>query len=264
MPGRACGGCRREVSWACSRRTAAGPFPENVREELRTWERKLESVALRTNCCLVECASAAQADTLARGLPDSRRIGEAVCASAARAPKTHGVGLRICWWQRRNWIMRNRCRHVSNRRTVSRLRASWGEWNLLLKRRLEEIGDVTVDRKGDLRLRLVREKAGDGQRLGVGGGTVGGLCQRTVGVRVTGGSYARGAGRRVRRVHRRPRCSGCDDAELCDAVLELPDAAALLEGRLGLYTVMVRKGALSETQADAARVRGWRETGERR
>ena len=51
-------------------------IPSNVRQQLLTWERKLEAVTIRTNCQLIECLTPEDAETLAESQPTARRIGD--------------------------------------------------------------------------------------------------------------------------------------------------------------------------------------------
>ncbi len=213
------------------------PLPSNVREQLATWERKVEATTIRTGCRLAECTDAGKAEELAGRVTGSRRLGDrfVLLPKGEDLPDTversaefdYGQPQPACLIQEDGLV----------------LRAPWREWGLLLKRRLADVGEVSIDPEGDMVVRLVRDTARQTNDWGLLAAeldtyTVEPLAARYREVlRAWAGDVA--PAQSVTAMLAR-----FADSETCQAAMELPEASEFVEGRLGLNTVVVRKGRL--------------------
>lgn len=207
-------------------------IPINLREQFATWQRQLESIVMHARCTVVECRSDAQAAALAARLPGARRVGKRfiLCDTPPDEAATridYSQSLAPCLEQGPGL----------------RLRAPWSATHLFVRRQLEEFGKVAYTSSGDLEVELCPEalnrqmdpSSATGQLQDL---VIGPLAARYRAVlRAWLDDGVLGQSRSASLVRFR-------DAESCQAVLETPDTAACIEGRLGSCTVVIRKGHL--------------------
>lgn len=207
-------------------------LPANVVDQIATWERKAASVAIFTGCKLVECLNVADAAQFAALNSESRRIGDRfVLTSQAPADATARVDYSTpdhrCLVQEEGLV----------------LRAPWAARSLFVKRRLEEIGDVK-NADGDLVLTLTKEHLTKDIDWGLHVAALESMVEQPLAPRYrsalrTWSGDANPPGIRNVTVVR------FDDAEMCTSATQLQDLAQHIEGRLGLYTVVLKPGGLA-------------------
>ncbi|MCP4642603.1 MAG: hypothetical protein GY851_19315, partial [bacterium] len=208
------------------------PIPENVREQFATWQRKLESVVLRTNCHVLEFQNAKQARQFLSGQPEARLVGDRFVLAREAPPE---VSARIDYTKPRGACLQQE--------PGLGLRAAWEDVHLFLKRRLDTVCEVASDKHLDVVVRLTPE----GVKNGVDWGLIvadleslvtGPLAPRyRTALKAWSGDLAPAQSATATLVR-------FDDPEACEAALELADVAGCVEGRLGLFTVVVRRGRL--------------------
>lgn len=212
---------------------ASRAIPSNVRQQFLTWERKLETVAIHAHCQVVECRSAADAAALAKSHPGARVIGDRFVLVDGDVPET---GARIDYGNG----PRRSCLEPA---PGLALRVPWEKCDLFARRIFESIAEVSTDSGGDLVLKLSRAKrkrdewvpvldeleAYSGDRL---------PARYRIALRAWSGDVEPARARSAPIVR-------FGDADACQAVLEIPELAAELEGRLGDYAVVVKQGRLA-------------------
>lgn len=220
----------------------ARTIPENVREQLATWERKTASIRLRTDCALVEAVTATEARDLARKIPQGRLVGDRfVLLPRDAAAGEPNAALALTGAAVLDYaVPRRPCLDQNSGLTLS---ASWDKWSLFERSRLDELGDTHVCSDGTLRVELKPERAQREANWGLLAAQLESLTKEPLAERY--------------RMALRTWCgetAACetatatllrfDDPEVCAGILQLPEAAEHIEGRLGLCAVAVRKGAL--------------------
>ncbi len=213
-------------------RNTLHPLPTTVVSQFEAWERKLGALRVHPAVDLVECASAREAEALAASADGARVIGERFVLGAP-APEDASVidyaePVRATYQQEEGLV----------------LRSPWRDTDLLLQRRSRALGDVSVDPTGDVVLRVGGQEPPPDSDSSLLIAELEALAPEPLAARYRASlRAATGEGGRA--------CTGSaslarfDDAETCDAVLELPEAADLVEGRLGLFTLVVRHGSLA-------------------
>ena len=222
-----------EIAELLSRHTRHG-LPENVRKQLGTWQRKLDSITIRTNCRIVECRSAREADRLTKGLSDTSRLGSRFVLSRDGLPEgtlrvRYDSPIRPCVVQGPGL----------------ELRAPWDQADLFVGRRLGDLGDVARRANGDLLVTLSPATVAREEDWPMAVALLEALVKEPLAARYRAalrawcGDGAAGRSRSAPLIR-------FGDAETCEAALELTDAPELIEGRLGLYTLVVRQGKLAK------------------
>jgi len=214
------------------------PLPGNVREQFQTWIRKAGVIVIRTNCTLIECLQEKEARRLAKENPRLRLIGTRFLLCQGEIPeKPHytvsyadsdGAFLEpaddltlICPWHRTNLFHRKRAavfgatEFAPNGDLVLHVQITDGkhrveDWEDTLIR-LEQSTIMPLPARYRVAFRTQHEKD-------------------------------------VVAYHRTAILLRFDHPEAVDAVLELNGIEKLVEGRLGQYTIAVRKGKLLEVK----------------
>ncbi|MBN2309831.1 MAG: helicase-associated domain-containing protein [Candidatus Hydrogenedentes bacterium] len=236
---------------SCSSRA----LPENVAIQLAAWQRKAEAITIRTDCRLLECGDARQAARLAASYPGSRRIGTRFVLLAAGAHDGDGPA-GVCAAADAVVDYSQPQRACLIQETGLRLRAPWLECGLLLRRRMEDVGEVDAKPGKDLVVRLVPGKVQRTRDWPLLVAQLEAFAKYPLAVRYRTAlrawsgdvGPARSATATLVRF---------DDPEACEAAMQLPGADGLVEGRLGLYTLVIRQGRLAQFK------RGLREHGVR-
>ncbi|MCP4644127.1 MAG: WYL domain-containing protein [bacterium] len=217
------------------------PLPENVEHQLASWERKLESITVRTGCRVVECLKAKEARALASQVPESRLIGDryVLVPQNASLPKDE---------ESIEWATIDYAQPMTpclEQGEGVRLCGPWNEWNLFVRRRLDEVGNVKLKTNGDLAVELGADFVKKDKDWGLLAAQLEALAKEPladryrVALRAWCGDVAAAQSTTATLVR-------FDDAETCQAALELAEGAACVEGRLGLFTVVVRQGTLTK------------------
>jgi hypothetical protein len=208
-------------------------LPGNVRDQLETWKRKLDALRVRRGCRLMECPDAAAADALVADLSGARRIGERYVLLNGEVPE-HDAHVRY----------QGEPPACLQQEDGLHLRANWDDAHLFLRRHLDLIGAVR-EIHGDLLIELSQAQlkhADDGDDLVA---QLQQLAQEPLAPRYrfalqswTGeGGGAVAASVTVVRF---------DEPDTCDAILQLAPLADHVEGRLGLYTLVIKQAHLAK------------------
>jgi hypothetical protein len=213
-------------------RCASRAIPSNVRQQFLTWERKLDTVIIRERCQIVECRTPEEAEKVAEAHEGSRRIGDRFVLVTGTAPETAS---RVEYNG-----MPQRC--LREDKGLS-LRVPWERCDLFATKTLAEIGELTPEPSGDLVLTLSKgkRKRADWESLL---SELEALAETPlparyrIALRAWGGELEPALSRSVAVLR-------FSDPEVCQAVLEIPEIAEYLEGRLGDHTVIVKQGKLT-------------------
>lgn len=208
-------------------------LPANVIDQISTWERKAASVMIYTGCKLVECMNAEAAEKLATQDTNTRRIGDRFVLMN-EAPEE--IESRVDYA-----TPDHRCL-VQDDGLV--LRAPWASSSLFVKRRLEEIGEVKVNADGDIVLTLKKEAMSGEVDWGLHVAALDSLVVEPLAPRYRTALRTWSGDANPPSVHTATLVR-FDDADICASVMQLQDLAQYVEGRLGLYTVALKSGALA-------------------
>jgi len=214
------------------RRHSRRALPENVIDQVTTWEKKAASVAIYTGCTLVECLDAGDAAQLAEANPDARRFGDRFIL----LPVAPEGAPRVSYAQ-----AEHRCLVQDEGLT---LRAPWEASSLFVRRRLEEIGKVQSLPNGDAVLTLSRESIRNDVDWGLHAAALEGLVEKPLAARYRTALRTWSGDTNPPTVHTATLVR-FDDAETCSSVMEMPELAKHVEGRLGLLTVVLKPSALA-------------------
>lgn len=215
--------------------SSARPLPANVRDQFTTWIRKRNAIVIRTNCRLLECLSEKDARTLAKNNDQLRLIGTRFLL-CENTPCPH-VDTVVSYSQENTPFLEPA--------EGLQLKCPWEKWNLFHTRRLESLGRLSRTSNGDLLFSPAVDKKAlqdDWQTLldELQSLTVVPLPPR---YRTSLRAYAEG---NVVGKARTVTLVRFEDIETADAVMELAGVSGVIEGRLGNYTVVVRKARLPE------------------
>lgn len=207
-------------------------LPGNVVDQIATWKRKAASVTIHTNCKLVECLNADDAAQLLAQDPQSHLLGERfVLVKSLPADAPHTVSYakpdHRCLVQEDGLV----------------LRAPWDRSSLFVRRRLEEIGEVAVV-NGDLVLKLSKDHLQKDVDWGLHVAALEALVEEPLAPRYRTALRTWSGEANPPSVHSATLVR-FDDAETCTSVMQLRDLAQYVEGRLGLFTVVLKPGALA-------------------
>ena len=212
---------------------SARPVPANVKEQFSTWNHKVASVTIRTKCRLLEYVTERDAQDAVQKGSGLRHLGGrfVLCetgnngTSPVRIDYSRPLG--PCAAQKDGLAL-----HVP-----------WERAHLFVRRRLEDLGEVTTSDSGDLVFRLERDRGKRGVDWGLQAAQLetlveGPLASRyRAALRAWSGEVAAPSALSATLIR-------FEDEETCDAALQLPDVARHVEGRLGLFTLVARKGGL--------------------
>jgi len=214
-------------------------IPNNVRRQIETWVQKAETIVIRTNCQVLECPDAAELAEWKRKYPSAQVIGERFLVlptgtALPNKPPIKGL-VRIdytkpiapCLFQEPGL----------------RLRAPWSRTSLLLKNRLVELGTVNESDSGDLVLELSRTALKKGVDWGLFAAQLEALVEGALAARYRTALRA-WCGEAEPLATHTATLLRFDDADACEAVLDLTDSMKIVEGRIGLRTLVVSKGAM--------------------
>lgn len=207
-------------------------IPESVRHQFQTWDRKLSSITLWPRCDLVECKTAIEAEQLAEDTPGAELLGERFVLCKGAVPEAtvvvdYAEDLGPC---------------VEEADGLA-LRARWHESNLYVEPKLRRFGAIEHLRNGDMLVSLSRGMVARQDPTS--------LTEELEQIMKTSPSsryraairaWTGGGGTGLSRTATLLRLS---DAELCEAILELPELKQYIEGRLGPSTIVVRQGRLA-------------------
>lgn len=223
-------------------RSAKNEIPSNVREQFASWGRKVESIVIRTGCQLLEYPTAEEATAAAEEIEGARILGDRFVIADGELPKAES---RIDY--------RRSMRRCLRQDTDLTLILPWERADLFVAKRLREMGELTRD-NGVYRLELAKEKlknkddwtfyAAQLEAL-----TVEPLAARfRVALRAWSGDLG-GAHSGTATIVR------FDAPELCEAAMEFPEVQDFIEGRLGLFALVIESGKLAKFKK-ALRLRG--------
>lgn len=208
-------------------------LPSNVLTQFEVWKNKLAAISIRRFCQVVECVNAAQAKETAAILQGSVRIGERFVLADGVLPKdiaivdyTHALPPAL------------------EQEEGLRLHASWEDVNLFLRNRLEEIGQVESNGPANgmtVSLNKAHVKTEEDSALLVA--QIEALSKRPLAARYRLALRA-WAGEVGEALLKTATVVRFEDAETCEAIVEVPRVDKYIEGRLGLYAIIVRQGCL--------------------
>jgi hypothetical protein len=124
-----------------------------------------------------------------------------------------------------------------------RLRAPWSRTSLLLKSRLVELGTVSESDSGDLVLELSRTALKKGVDWGLFAAQLEALVEGALAARYRTALRA-WCGEAEPLATHTATLLRFDNADACEAVLDMTDSMKVIEGRIGLFTLVVAKGAM--------------------
>lgn len=212
---------------------SAKGIPDNVRTQFATWQRKVQSIAVRTNCRLVECLDAKDAaDYAARS--GGRLIGSHFVLIEADPPEVEAT----------LDYVRPVPPSVVQEEGL-RLRAPWEKANLFTERRLRDVADVRREPNGDIVATLSQERVDGFEDWGLLVAQLESLTAAPLAARYKM-ALRTWAGETHPAQSRTASLLRFEDEESCHAVMEMPGVAELVEGRLGLFTLVVRQGRLAK------------------
>ncbi|GMU93637.1 MAG: hypothetical protein AMXMBFR4_26950 [Candidatus Hydrogenedentota bacterium] len=211
-------------------------LPANVLDQFQTWERKLASVTIHTDCRILEFRTADEADAFAAQDLSARRIGECYVLVESQPTEVSAV---IDYRQPEPRTLRQE--------PGLTLRAPWDKTSLFIRRRLQDFADTVTDENGDLIVTLSQARLPKEVDWGLHVAALevlvdGPLASRyRTALRTWCGDTPSPSIHHVSVVR-------FSDAETCDSALESPELAPLVEGRLGLYTLVMKPKALNEVK----------------
>ncbi len=210
------------------------PLPTNVRDQFSTWDRKVAAVAIHPQCKLLEFLSELEAVTAADDDASLRHLGGRFCLvlNGTKPGVNHQINYR------------NASEPCAQQGEGLALRVPWPKADLFVRRRLEELGEVRTTATGDLEFTLSKKTLRRDIDWGLQAAQLETLVEGALAARFRAALRAWN-GDMVLPSAQTATLVRFDDPEACDAVLELPDVAEHVEGRLGLYTLVVRKGGLT-------------------
>ena len=187
-------------------------------------------------------ATAEEADAAAKELTGSRRLGERFVVCEGKAPE---VASRIDY--------RRSLRRCLKQDQDLTLVLPWERADLFVGKRLREMGDVTRD-NGVYRLELAKNKLKNKDDWTFYAAQLEALTEEPLAARFRvalrawsgdlGGAHS-GTATIVR----------FDAPELCEAAMEFPEVQEFIEGRLGLFALVIEQGKLAKFKK-ALRLRG--------
>lgn len=208
-------------------------LPANVVDQIATWERKASSVSIFTGCKLIECLRAEDAAKLVEQYPEARRIGERFVLTVATPDE---IAARVDYS-----TPDQRCLLQDDGLA---LRAPWATRSLFVRHRLEEIGEVTETPEGDLVLVLKKECLTKDVDWGLHVAALDSMVVEPLAPRYRTALRTWSGDANPPSIHNATLVR-FDDADMCSSAMQLPDLAQHVEGRLGLYTVALKPGALT-------------------
>ncbi|MCC6486794.1 MAG: helicase-associated domain-containing protein [Candidatus Hydrogenedentes bacterium] len=208
-------------------------LPLNVKEQFTTWSHKVASVTIRTKCRMLEYGSEQQALEAVKKNSELRHLGGRFVLCGA--PVNGATHVRIDYSR-----PLGPCAIQKDGLT---LHIPWERAHLFARRRLEELGEVSTAASGDLVFRLERGRGRRGVDWGLQAAQLetlveGPLASRyRAALRAWSGEVGAPSALSATLIR-------FEDEETCEAALQLPEVARHVEGRLGLYTLVARKGGL--------------------
>lgn len=217
------------------------PIPPNVHDQFLTWQQKLENVSILAKTTLVECQDNKAAEKIAAKIPGSRLVGDrwvlvdksldempASLKDAALSTLDYSQAVRPCLVQEQGL----------------KLRVPWAKRGLFIRRRLLEAGRIEESADGELTVHLERQKVKTGEDGGLAVALLETLAEEPLAPRFRAALRA-WSGENEPAVAATVTVIRFSDAETAEAVMELPELAGEIEGRLGLFAIVVRKGRLT-------------------
>ena len=211
---------------------SARPLPVNVRDQFATWARKLNAVVIWTGCRVIECANERDARHLAKSQPDLRLVGSRFLICQGPVPKTDAV---VGYGDFHTACL--------DQEEGLRLRCPWTRSTLFTVRALEKLGKVERLPTGDLVLQLSPDMPAMEEDRRAVLAELERLARHALHPRY-GAALKAWSEDGVAGKTRTSTLVRFDDAETAEAVFELPGVSEVIEGRLGAYTLAVKKGRL--------------------
>jgi len=211
-------------------RYAMKPIPENVHRQVATWERRLESLVIRSRCDVAEYPTPQAAKQAAAAIPGARLVGDRFVLMT-EPPRE--VSVRVDYRQPLRRFMRPE--------KGFQFRVPWEKSHLFLRSMLGDIADLEADASGGVTVRLSQRKIGAMDDWSLVAAQLEAVSEEPLPARF----------RLIIRAWMgdvEPALSGSAplvrfvDPDVCESVLELAAAKQMVEGRLGLYTLVLRKG----------------------
>lgn len=208
-------------------------LPENVREQVMTWQRKIEAITLHRHCTVLECQEPAQLEKMLSQYPGARRIGSKFLLLSEQPA---GLSAPLDYTTANKPILRQE--------DGLQFSVPWHALDLFSRKRLAEISDLHEDDDANLWLRLSRAKLARPEDWNLVIAQLESLTIDALQARYRAALRAWGG-------DLQPASTGSatllrfDDPDVCEAVLEFPEVAESIEGRLGLNVLVVRKGRIA-------------------
>ena len=208
--------------------------PANIRELIEGWERKSGVISIYGNCRVLECRTAEELDHLLPKLTGVRRIGDRFILFQGSEPPTSATV--ISYVEAR--------RPCLQQEDGLQLRIPWLRADLFVARSLSGLGELVQEISGDVVLRLSREKLGQSRDWGLVAAELEALSEKPLSARFKMALRA-WSGDLGSVTTRNATLVRFEDPDTCSAILELPELAPHIEGRIGLYTLVVKQGQLT-------------------
>lgn len=223
------------------KKSAKNDIPANVLEQFNSWNRKVESILIRTRCQIVEYPTPEEAKE-ASSLDGARLIGDRFVCFESEIPEVDStINYRRA---------QRRCLLQEEDLTLS---LPWNRADLFIAKRLCEMGDLKKD-NGLYRLELSKNKLKNKDDWTFYAAQLEALTEQPLAARFRvalrawsgdlGGAHS-GTATIVR----------FDAPELCEAAMEFPEVQDFIEGRLGLFALVIHQGKLAKFKK-ALRLRG--------
>ncbi len=214
--------------------SSSKPLPQNVLRQFGAWKTKLAAVTIRRSCNIVECVTSAQAREWARRVPHAKRLGERFLLVDGELPEITAV-----------LDYTESLPPALEQQEGLHLHAAWEDANLFLRSRLESIGRVELSRPGSgMTVSLSRACVKSEEDSALLAAQIEALSKHPLAARYRLALRA-WAGESTEAHTRNATVVRFEDAETCEAILEVPGMDGHIEGRLGLYALVVRKGSLA-------------------
>lgn len=213
------------------RESSSKQLPSNVLAQFEVWKTKLAAIAIRRFCNVVECRNAASAKQTASEIENSKRIGDRFVLIHEEWPEdmavidyTHSLPPAL------------------EQQEGLRLHTRWEDINLFLKNRLEEIGDIKTGSPADgLTVSLSRGRVKSEEDAALLAAQIETLSKQPLAARYRLALRAWAGG--VGEAHSKNITAvRLEDPDTCEAILQVPNVEEHIEGRLGLYTLIIRQG----------------------
>ncbi|MGI6458594.1 MAG: helicase-associated domain-containing protein [Candidatus Hydrogenedentales bacterium] len=215
------------------RRSSTKALPSNVLTQFEVWKTKLSAITIRRSCQVLEYVSAAQAREGASTLTGSKRLSDRFFRLTDAGPEDAAVV---------DYTLA--LPPALEQGEGLHLHASWEDANLFLRSRLEEIGHVeSAGPARGMTVSLNRASVKNEEDAALLVAQIEALSKHPLAARYRLALRA-WAGEAGEAHSKTAIIVRLEDPETCEAILEIPRIEKYVEGRLGLYALVVRQGSL--------------------